>query len=49
MMRLLFSPLAAIGRLLKRAVKVGLLAAAVAAALVVLDAVFGPDDKDDDE
>lgn len=49
MFRLLTKPFFALARLLKKAIKVALLAATVSALIVVLDAVFGPDDKDDDE
>lgn len=44
MMSFLVKPFVVIARLVKRAVKLAMLAAFLTAALVVVDAVFGPDD-----
>lgn len=45
----LAKPFVFFARLLKRAVKLAMLAAFLTAGLVVLDAVFGPDDKDEED
>ena len=46
-MNFLTKPFVSIARLVRRAVKLAMFAAILTAALVVLDAVFGPDDDDE--
>ena len=48
-MNVLVKPFVFMARILRRAVKLAMLAAFLTAGLVVLDAVFGPDDKDEED
>ena len=49
MLRVLLKPLVLVAKLVRRLAKLALLVAAVTGLLVVLDAIFGPDDTAETE
>lgn len=49
MLRLLLKPFVLLAKIVRRIMKLVLLIAAVTGLLVVLDAIFGPDDTAEDE